>query len=413
MRHLQRAMKNVWLVISLIQFGLLLTSCGNPPPTISDPEVVEPSSPIGLGAEVSLKIEVTSSVPVSYRWESDGRGDEIISGETSSAIVWQAPQKPGLYNVRVKVTINGNVTEKSVAIKVLKIIDLSATPTAIETSVPTYTLTPATIPLLTITPNLTPTVVLSTTPTATAIMSLTPQPPISTDTLIVGANVISTPVPTTPSPLPTTTLVPPTNTPLPPTVTPLPPPPPSDTPTATSTPAPTSTSTPTDTPVPVDCGPPTNRGCLMFIAPQLAEISSANPFVFTDQPLHCRVEYTSENVHSEPVALKIVFEANSPNYCGWGIGQLPSYDVSGFHQVSFYLKGTAIGQTFEFKMKDINLVEDTKLVTVNSDQWTEVTFALTKDNFPNVDFTKLENINLGFNDSYGNATIYVDDFTIK
>jgi hypothetical protein len=152
---------------------------------------------------------------------------------------------------------------------------------------------------------------------------------------------------------------------------------------------------------------------MTFISSQLAQFSSASPFIFSDKSDRCRVEYTGEAVHSEPVALKIVFEADPPNYCGWGIGQLPGFDVSGFGQVSFYLKGTTIGQKFEFKMKDTDFVEDTQVVTVSSTEWTKVSFALDRNNFPTVKFESLENINLGFNDSLRSTTIYVDDFTFE
>jgi hypothetical protein len=414
MSHLWITVVSVGLVTSLMLLGPLLTGCGGPTSAIiediGEPEVVEPSPPVVPGTEVSLKIGVTSSAPVSYRWEPDGRGDEIISGETSSAIIWRAPQKSGLYNVRVKVTINGNITEKSVAIRVVKIINLD-TPAATDTPVLAHTLTPTSTLLLTLTPNLTPTTVSLAPVPATATIGLTPPSLTSNNTSLTAAIVISTPTPTA-------TPVPATNTPIPPSPTPPPPPPPpppplTDTPTATPSPTSTPTATPTNTPVPIDCGPPTNRGCLMFISPQLAEISSTFPFVFPEQSNHFEVEYTAEEVYSGPIALKIVFQAAPPNFGGWGIAGLPSYDVTGFQRVSFYLKGTAIGQTFEFKMKDMDKVEDTKLVIVNSIEWTPISFTLTRDNFPNVNFTRLENINLGFNNSHGNATIYVDDFTFE
>jgi hypothetical protein len=410
MSHLRITVVSVGLVTSLILLGLLLTGCGGSTSAIieeiGEPEVVEPSPPVAPGTEVSLKIGVTSSAPVSYRWEPDGRGDEIISGETSSAIIWRAPQKSGLYNVRVKVTINGKITEKSVAIRVVKIIDLDI-PAATATPVLTHTLTPTSTLLLTLTPNLTPTALLSAPVPATATTSLTPQALSPNDTSLVTANVISTPTPTA-------TPVPVTNTPLPsPTPPPPPPPPLTYTPTASPSPTSTPTATSTNTPVPVDCGPPTDRGCLAFISPQLEQFSSASPFVFSDKSDRCRVEYTGENIHSEPVALKIVFETDPPNYCGWGIGQLPGFDVSGFGQVSFYLKGTIIGQKFEFKIKDIDFVEDTQVVTVSSTEWTKVSFALDKNNFPTVNLKSLENINLGFNDGLRSAEIYVDDFTFE
>jgi hypothetical protein len=155
----------------------------------------------------------------------------------------------------------------------------------------------------------------------------------------------------------------------------------------------------------------TNPGCLAYVSPQLAEVSSAAPFFFpTDQPENFTAEYTNEAFHTELISIKIRFNAVHPNYGGWGIGSLPGYDASGFERISFYLKGTAIGQTFEFKLKDTDGREDFVLVTVKTLEWTEVTFPLNTAKFPTVEFASLENINIGFNDRYGSATIYVDDF---
>lgn len=189
-------------------------------------------------------------------------------------------------------------------------------------------------------------------------------------------------------------------------------------PTPTPSPLPTHTPTPraTDTPPPsspIACGPATNPGCLAYVFPQLAEISSAVPFLFTDQPERFTAEYTDEEFHSAPISIKITYDAAHSSYGGWGIGGLPGYDASDFGRVSFYLRGTAIGQTFEFKLKDTALREDTVVVTVETLDWTEVTFALNADNFPTVEFASLENTNLGFNDSFGSTTIYVDDFTFE
>jgi hypothetical protein len=186
------------------------------------------------------------------------------------------------------------------------------------------------------------------------------------------------------------------------------------TPTQTPEPAPTATSTPTATSVgPVNCGPVTNPGCLRYISPQLAEFSSANSFLFTDERGSLQGEYSSAEFHSAPVSIKLSFNADEPGFGGWGIGNLPGYDASGFERVSFYVKGTATGQTFEFKLKDTQTREDTVLVTVDQLDWTKVTFDLNTDNFPTVDFSSLENVNLGFNDSFGSSTIYVDDLAFE
>lgn len=189
---------------------------------------------------------------------------------------------------------------------------------------------------------------------------------------------------------------------------------PTATPTQTPEPAPTETATPTATSVgPVNCGPVTNPGCLRYISPQLAEFSSANSFLFTDERGSLQGEYSSAEFHSAPVSIKLSFNAEEPGFGGWGIGNLPGYDASGFERVSFYVKGTATGQTFEFKLKDTQTREDAVMVTVDQLDWTKVTFDLDTDIFPTVDLASLENVNIGFNDSFGSSTIYVDDLAFE
>jgi hypothetical protein len=110
--------------IFLSLLGLLLAGCSLPrsisqsSAVIGEPKVVDPSPPVPPGAEVSVSLEITSPEPVAYHWRTDAGGGQIVRGETSSAVTWQAPPQEGTYNVYVAVTIAGQVTEKSVAIKV-------------------------------------------------------------------------------------------------------------------------------------------------------------------------------------------------------------------------------------------------------------------------------------------------------
>jgi len=91
-----------------------------------------------------------------------------------------------------------------------------------------------------------------------------------------------------------------------------------------------------------------------------------------------------------------------------GVGCLPSYGVSGFQLVTFWLRGTSIGQTFEFNLKDMAGNQKGVLVMVNTTAWERVSIPLSR--FAGVGLTALENFNLGFTDTLGSVTIYVDDF---
>jgi hypothetical protein len=121
------------LPIILILLGFFITGCNGSTSVIGDPKVVDPPTPVTPGTNVSISVDVTSAKPVSYQWKTDEGDGKIIKGETSSAVVWQAPQQPGLYNVYLQVTIDNVVTEKSVAIEVA---DEAITPIAISTPSP-------------------------------------------------------------------------------------------------------------------------------------------------------------------------------------------------------------------------------------------------------------------------------------
>jgi hypothetical protein len=154
MNTLRTIATHIWPVIFLTLF---LAGCnlgfGGPPPVIGEPQVVKPPPPVPPGAEVSVKIAVSSAESVSYQWKSDERGGEIISGGTFSAATWRAPQASGTYNVTVEVIIDEVVTTKSVAIKVQEKLIAMTSPINMPSPSPIYTPTPT----LTPTPSATPT----------------------------------------------------------------------------------------------------------------------------------------------------------------------------------------------------------------------------------------------------------------
>jgi hypothetical protein len=182
MSSLQRTATRTLPIILLILLGLLFPACNGTPPEIGKPEVVEPPTPVAPGAEVSVRIDVISSEPVSYRWRTSEGGGKIIRNGTSSAAVWQAPQATGTYNVYVEVETGNVITEKSVVIAVAvtptPTHTPSPTPTETLTSTPTETFTPTPTNTFTPTPTdtSTPTATYTPTPSPTPSPSATPTP---------------------------------------------------------------------------------------------------------------------------------------------------------------------------------------------------------------------------------------------
>ena len=118
-------------------------------------------------------------------------------------------------------------------------------------------------------------------------------------------------------------------------------------------------------------------------------------------------QYTSQQVHTGSYSLKIEFRKSAGAYGGLGVGRLPSYSVSKTGFATFWLRGTSLGQTFEFKLKDIAGKEEGVLVMVATTEWEYVSIPLAR--FAEVDLTALENFNLGFTEDWGSVTIYIDD----
>jgi hypothetical protein len=187
------------------------------------------------------------------------------------------------------------------------------------------------------------------------------------------------------------------------------------TPTLTSTPTPVHTFTPipnpTNTPLPILWS---NLAAVKYIWSQVETLPKDThpcPFLWSlpdGKENILTAYYTSEYVHSEHYALKAEFLSYPGALAGWGVGCLPSYNASKFKFVTFWLKGTNIGQTFECNLKDMAKDQKGVSVMVNTTDWERVTIPL--ESFAGVDLTALENFNLGFTEAMGSVTIYVDDF---
>jgi hypothetical protein len=120
-----------------------------PTPVVSEPIVSVPS-PIGLGQEIGISVNVDSvpGIEIEYQWtHPEGQG-EILDGPGTSAITYRAPTQPGTYKIGVEITAAGAVFERSVFITVGD--EATATPTpmptepsVIDTPVPNDTPSPA------------------------------------------------------------------------------------------------------------------------------------------------------------------------------------------------------------------------------------------------------------------------------
>jgi hypothetical protein len=108
--------------------------------------------------------------------------------------------------------------------------------------------------------------------------------------------------------------------------------------------------------------------------------------------------------------LKIDFFGNGAgNYAGWGIiFEGMGLDASAFRRLKFSYSCPA-GQSFEFKIKDRKNKEICFIFSGAGDSvWLEASIDLRA--LAELDTTKLENLNIGFNDSLGSASLALDDF---
>lgn len=101
-------------------------------------------------------------------------------------------------------------------------------------------------------------------------------------------------------------------------------------------------------------------------------------------------------------------------WAGWGI-MLKKLNVSSYEFLSFYIKGEKGNEKFDFGLKDTKNKElklsSSKYFDVTP-TWQKVKISLSE--FDNVvDLTSLENFNIGFNETSGKGTIFIDDIQFE
>lgn len=188
-----------------------------------------------------------------------------------------------------------------------------------------------------------------------------------------------------------------------------------NTPTATATatvPPPTETPTPAPTEQPLTCRHP---AITSYIFPQLEDVAGQRAFygpleeseaIFLCQGVH-------DVVHSPPVAVHIEYNMEEGKYGFFGIGTLNGYDASQFQQICFWAYTERPDQAFRLKMRDMSGTEQGGSVTVPvAGEWTQVCENMDTFTALGVDVSRLDNINLGFEEANGSARVWVDDFEL-
>lgn len=184
-------------------------------------------------------------------------------------------------------------------------------------------------------------------------------------------------------------------------------------PTFTPTPTDTPTPAPSPTPLPpIACNHPSVTKALF---PQLADVENQYPFYGPlDEPLFtCHGVY--DRFHSEQLAVKLTYKSAGKNGGFWGFGGFSSgYDATGFEEICFWAYAELPSQAFRLQMKDLNNVEKGVNLSVDTaGEWTEICTSLSKISEQGVQLSRLENVNLNFNTSTQDATIWVDDFQFR
>jgi hypothetical protein len=135
----------MWMIAGCTQ-GTPLPSATVHPPDISEPKVDAPA-PLDPREEtgISLNVSKATGVVLTYEWEVDVDGGEIMRGQGSPAITYRAPDTPGTYKISVVVRWNGNIEERAAFVKVGEgpqaipgpTVHLESTPTSTPVQTPT------------------------------------------------------------------------------------------------------------------------------------------------------------------------------------------------------------------------------------------------------------------------------------
>jgi hypothetical protein len=139
--------KNIWLIVTVLLGALLTSQCSNQPkppivevstPVVSDLNINHTSNEMLPGEEVEIWVNVTvvdPSITISYTWSTEG--GEIVKGQGTESIIYQAPDTPGDCRVILKVESGDWETQKS-----MRVIVPTPTSNSTSTDMPTPTSSP-------------------------------------------------------------------------------------------------------------------------------------------------------------------------------------------------------------------------------------------------------------------------------
>lgn len=175
---------------------------------------------------------------------------------------------------------------------------------------------------------------------------------------------------------------------------------------------PTSTIIPVDTSFPqqspIECD---NPDIVPGIFAQLAQedtfsfIGSSNAEMF-----ECEGVYDRSN--KMPPAVKIDYETTADSFAFFSIGISEGFDISSFNEICFLAYTEESNQRFDLRLKDLDELElGVAIDLAKPDQWEEKCVLL--DGYPELDLENIIGITLSFNDDFGNAAIWVDDFEFR
>jgi len=208
--------------------------------------------------------------------------------------------------------------------------------------------------------------------------------------------------------------------------TPVPSPTFTNTPTETSTPLPTSTSIPTATITPTPVLPPiacNHPSITKQVFPQFEQVAGQFPFAgsgpnaVSSDVFLCQGVY--DQAHTPPLSVKIVYHSTGDQYGFFGFGiklkdGFSPYDASKFTKICLWDYTEVPGQAFRLKLKDASGVErGIQIIIDKGSEWTQISKELSEFTGQGVNLSRLENINLGFEQVSGSATLWVDDFELK
>jgi len=181
------------------------------------------------------------------------------------------------------------------------------------------------------------------------------------------------------------------------------------------TPLPTETTAPTATPGPLECR---HASITAYVFPQLKDVPGQRAFYgpLDESQKVFLCEGVREFYRSEPVSVRIEYHPvrDTGKFGFFGIGTLGGYDITRFKQICLWTYATQPDQVFRLKIRDTNEKEEGENVTVpDTNKWSQICVDLSVFANQGVNLSSLVNINLGFEEQNGDATIWVDDFEFK